>query len=60
MEILSIPCICTPTDRVELNPCSDSRLMITTHDEMEGAAVMLNVDTAKQLAEALINWVNEQ
>ena len=60
MEILNIMCIYSVIDRVELKPCSDSRLMITTHDENEGAAVMLNVETAQQLAEVLINWVNEQ
>lgn len=60
VDDVKITCVNDPEDRVELNRVGSDRLFITTQNENEGVPVMLNRETAQQLAEALINWVNEQ
>lgn len=59
VETLNIGCVNDPLDRVELDDIGDNRLFITTGNDDDGVPVMLSIETAQQLAEALINWVNE-
>lgn len=60
MDDVKITCINDAEDHVQLDRVGSDRLFITTQNENEGVPVMLNAETARQLAESLINWVNEQ